>query len=154
MKNCCLFLCLISWFVACDQNDDCCDIIDAQIYLKYVDDQGNNWLDKTDVSDSLIKVFYKKEDQWQYYSEGNFTNAYGYRIDEHQGAPYLAVFLSLELYDQLFSQTRVEIGDDISDVFKAEYDLSHDNIILKQLWRLEQGDWQLCQYKRMIEITK
>jgi hypothetical protein len=144
-------------FVSCHKNEECCTIIDVGITIKYIDADANNILDTTDgINASEIKLYYKNNDEWNYYFDGNMDFSKGFQVFTMEGEKYLKLFPSDIYYDEIYSETKIAYSENDFDILKCEFYFNKSNIFCTKIWLNDSLAWDQNSNNadRMIEIIK
>jgi hypothetical protein len=157
MKKLLLLLFIGALFYSCNKNEECCTIIDVGIFVKYLDDEGTNILDTTEgIASDSIKLFYKKNGEWQYYFNGNMDYSKGFKVIEMEGENYLKLFPSDGYFDDVYSETKIAYTNSDFDVLKCEFYFQNSNTFCVKIWVNDSLTWDDSSLgsERIIEIIK
>lgn len=128
-----LFLTLFS--SACKDQDDCCVIIETAVQISYVNDQGENLLNSsTEFDESKIRIYYKKEDSFEYAYDGNLDAPNMYSIYYDQDSMQLLKVFPSNHYDGNFSTTLIEFNETTVDTLYCEFELGDSKEICIGAW--------------------
>ncbi|MDH3322538.1 MAG: hypothetical protein OEM04_06070 [Flavobacteriaceae bacterium] len=157
MKNVIYFLLIAISLISCDDNEpiDCCTVVDIGILIKYVDQNGDNIIDKTNgIESSKIKIFHHINNDWVLYYDSNMDVSKGFKVIEINGENYISVFPSDHYIDHQFSETRIQFSDNDFDQIRTEFDFSHGNTICTKVWYNEALVWDHYHGERKIEVKR
>lgn len=104
MLSVCAFLLL-----ACSNDNDCCVNIDTSVSIKFLNEAGENLLGRAGgLNESDITIYYRIDNEWIEYFEGNLDYPKGISTVEGQDGPYLIVFPSNVIVADNYSETKIE----------------------------------------------
>ena len=157
MKKLGTFLIIGIIIVACssDNGKVCCVNIDTGISIKYLNQNGENLLEiNNGFNISDINIYHKIDNEWVKYFEGNLDYPKGLKTVERENGTYLVVFPSIEIFENNYSETKIEFSQNDSDIIKSEIEISNSNTIVTKVWYNDQLKWEAYQTERMFEIIK
>lgn len=125
---------LFGW-ASCKNTNDCCVLVDTDVQIHYINQQGENLINSSDEFDeSKIKVYFKNGTEYEYIYQGNLDNPNMHFINtDSNGNVILTVFPSNYYVDDR-STTLIELNKNITDTLVCEFHLSGNNVICKNAW--------------------
>lgn len=157
MKKIILLLIIGILSIACsdDAKVDCCTNIDTGVSIKYVNEDGKNLFELDGgLTEADITIYYKINNEWVRYYEGNLDYPKGIRTIEREDGTYLVIFPSTSIVENNYSETKIEFSESDSDIIKTEIDKSNSNEIVTKVWYNDELKWEAYQTERMFEIIK
>lgn len=132
--------------LSCSEEEEpmaCCTMLDHQVDLKYLNEEGENLLETEDpVQLSDIDVYHKIESEWKGYFEGHHDITNSFRIVEIEGEQHLRVFLSLETDENGISETKLVFPGGVEDIIKAEILVDGGLTTVRKLWFKGELKWE------------
>jgi len=128
-------------------------ILDVVVGVKYLDEDGNNLLDKVELSDIIL--YYKVDNEWVLTYKGNKENPVGLNIEKREDGNYLFFTPNLEVDEINLSETKIEITSiGVSDIIKTEISYGDGNdLIVHKVWYNDIMKWEPYETERMFEIV-
>jgi hypothetical protein len=119
----------------CTKKEDCCELIDNDADIHYVNKEGKNLINSSDdFAESNIKVYYKNGNNFEYIYRSNLDAPNMYRLyQDKNGNEILTVYAS-DFYEGNTSTTLIELNPYTKDTLVCEFDLSSGNTICKKAW--------------------
>lgn len=125
-----------------DEPENCCAVVDTDITIKYINENGENLLDgENSINFTDIKVFHKIGSEWKEYFKGNLDNPKGLTTVEINGEKFLRIFVSTEVNQNQISETKLKFSDNDIDIIKTELNLSANNTIVTKVWYDDNLEW-------------
>ncbi len=157
-----LAILMIGVFFSCNNDEkDCCKIIEATMYFKIENINGEDLLDPDfDYIDiNQIKIFYANEDGIKVKVDNSELDASkGYEIVPpvvgNSNFYRIKVHLNTKNIHNNISSTYVEWSSEDMDEIKTEFDLSNNNIIAKKIWVNGELKWESSTGQQLITIIK
>ncbi len=142
--------------MSCTKDDDGYNIVeDTDILIKYVNEKGKNILDYPfGIESSKIKIYHKINNEWIGCLNGDNDCQKDCFVANLEGIKYLNLTPSTDFIKGNYSETKIELSNGESDIIKAEFDLSKNNIICTKVWYNEILMWEASSIKRVIEVKK
>ena len=136
-------------------NSDCCTVIDIGMDIKYVNQAGENLFDIENGLDiEEIKVYYKIENEWELHYSYNLDSPKGISLIQRGEETYLRLTPSIDIVTDGYSETKIELSSEESDVIRTMIDNSQPNVIVTKVWYNNDLKWEAYEDERMFEVVK
>ena len=123
-------------FISCDNNENCCTIVDVDVSFHYRDKMGNNLINRTlEFDASKIKIYYKNKDKFEYINRGNLDNSQMYTLHEDETKNLILTVYPSDFYEGNQSTTLIELNPNVVDTLRCEFDLQSNRTVCKRAWR-------------------
>jgi len=148
-------------FFSCESSENCCVNYEADIFLKVQDSNGKDLLapDNGIIDSKSIKIFYlTSNDVKQEVNKPNLDSPKGYRVItqamDNSSDYKIQLFLNTDYINpQNLSYTYVKWNESSTDVIKAEFKRSGNNLSVVKVWVNDVVKWDLSS-DRAITIVK
>ena len=119
----------------CEDESNCCTIIDVDVGIHYQNEAGENLINSNpDFNASNIKVYYKNGDEFEYIYFGNLDAPNMHDVyEDGSGNLILKVYLS-NYYEGNQSTTLVELNPGVVDTLIGEFELDSNREICQKAW--------------------
>lgn len=153
-----LLLVAATLITACSTEKDekiCCTIIDTEVSIKYINEDGQNLFEIEDgLTADEITIYHKINDEWIEYYKGNLDHPKGIFVVEREEGSFLKIFPSSTIVEDTYSETKIEFSESDSDVLRTEIEKKNSNEIVTKVWYNDELKWERNQSERMFEILK
>ncbi len=115
MKKLLCFSFIILGLISCSEDESiCCTNISTDVYIQYLDENGENLLAlEGDFDENSVSSYEKIDGEWEFMNNGQPG------IVEVDSETYLKAFLSLAETEPGFSETKIQI-EDKEYIFRSE----------------------------------
>lgn len=121
--------------ISCDNNENCCTIVDVDVSFHYRDKMGNNLINSTSEFDaSKIKIYYKNKEKFEYINRGNLDNSKMYTLHEDETKNLILTVYPSDFYEGNQSTTLIELNPNVVDTLRCEFDLQSNRTVCKRAW--------------------
>lgn len=139
---------MILYFLCCwscsEEAVDCNVVIDAQINIALLDENGDNLLSKALGGiydyDNITVIEYQSGIETVFYRERS-AFPYGYSIVEDEHTPYLSLLLSSPAKDSCTSNTYIRFGNSPIDTIKTEFLTDRMGYLKNKVWMNDSLIW-------------
>lgn len=146
MKKLVLLLGFVAFlWISCEKDDpsNCCTIIDTGVTIKYVNEAGENLLEKEDaLSIKDITIFHKVDSEWEQYFKGNLDVPTGLEEVSMPEGKYLGIVTSLDVDGNNISETKIRFSETDEDIIKTQLNFSSNNTIVDKVWYNGELKWE------------
>ncbi|SHF92414.1 hypothetical protein SAMN05444483_103249 [Salegentibacter echinorum] len=146
MKKLVLLLGFVAFFsISCDKDDpsNCCVIMDTGVTIKYVNETGENLLEKDGaLSIKDITLFHKVDSEWEQYFKGNLDIPTGLEEVSMPEGKYLGIATSLDVDENNISETKIRFSETDEDIIKTKLNFSSNNTIVDKVWYNRELKWE------------
>jgi len=137
-----------------ENNSNPATIVDTQISIKYVNQNGENLFEIDKGYDlSHVDIYHKIDNEWVRYFEGNLDHPEGIKLVERENGTYFVVRPSTEIVKDNYSLTKIELSQSDSDTIRTEVDKSNSNVIATKVSYNGELKWEGPD-ERMFTIVK
>lgn len=149
------FLLLPIMFLSCDKSTDCCVVVDTNIDIMYVDENGDSWLDQKELNENNINIYFMKDGQKEKVFRGNLDAPKMFSIyQDASGKDVFRLFPS-DYIENNKSRTLIEFSSTDVDTVDCVFNTRNNNMICEEIWYNGEPIWNTTQNSpRVIEIVK
>ena len=139
------FLLIAAMVISCKNDDeDCCTIVDTNIIIKFVDQNGKNLLNDVEggIEPAGIVLYYKVNGQWEEYFESNLDAPKGYLTTEESGDAFFVLYTDPSYSENNNAEIKIQFTETLSGILKAEFNQSGGNLICTKVWYDGELKWE------------
>ena len=120
---------------SCDNQSDCCALIDVDTRIHYVNAAGENLINSLEeFRESNIKVYFKNGEDFEYVYNSNLDSPNMHRVDEDPDGNLVLTVYPSNYYEGNRSTTLIELNNGVVDTLVGEFELGDNREICTKAW--------------------
>jgi hypothetical protein len=135
IKKFALLIGVILLQMSCSKKMDCCVIIDTGVRIHYITANGTNLINSSDeYTEENIKIFYKKDGEYEYPYQGNLDYPNMHFVDTTLNGEIILTVFANSNFEGNYSETIIELNERTRDTMRCEFDLTNGDQTATKVW--------------------